>query len=83
MLFFASDKAKQFVKNFFNNSILDDSGFSLSAFPSRTNMKMLNIHVTTNLVKVINDFDSSKPFGRDCSCDGSEKLRVSSFTYRK
>ena len=40
MLFPASDKAKLFAKKFFKNSNLDDSGINLSAFPSRSNLKL-------------------------------------------
>ena len=36
----ASDKAKLFAENFSLNSNLDDSGISLHAFPSRTNLKL-------------------------------------------
>ena len=39
----ASDKAKSFVENFSKNSSLDDSGISLTVFPSRTNLKLHNI----------------------------------------
>ena len=46
----ASDKAKLFAKNVFKNSSLDDSGISLSVFPSRTNLK-LHIPVTPKTVK--------------------------------
>ena len=35
-----SDKAKFFAKNFSKDSNLDDSGVSLSVFPSRTNLKL-------------------------------------------
>ena len=43
MLSSASDKRKLFVKMFSTNSNLDDSCISLSAFPSRTNLKLHNI----------------------------------------
>ena len=63
----ASDKAKCFAKNFSKNYNLDDSGISLPAFPSRTNMKLYNFSVTRNMVKkVITNLDSSKPSGPDC-----------------
>ena len=63
----ASDKAKLFVKNFFKNSNLDDSGITLFAFTSRTNLKLHNISVTPSLVKqVITNLDSSKASGPDC-----------------
>ena len=38
-----SDKAKLFAENFSKNSNLDDSGTSLSVFPSRTHLKLHNI----------------------------------------
>ena len=37
---------KVFVKNFSKNSSLDESGMSLPAFPSRTNLKLHNISLT-------------------------------------
>ena len=40
VLFSASDKAKLFAENSSKNSDLDDSGISLSVFPSRTNLKL-------------------------------------------
>ena len=62
-----SDKAKFFVENFSNNSSIDDSGISLSVFPSRTNMKLHNISVTLKMViKIITVFDLSKVSGPDC-----------------
>ena len=36
----ASDKAKLFTEIFSKSSNLDDSGISLPAFPSRTNLKL-------------------------------------------
>ena len=48
---YASDKAKLFAENFSMNSKLDDSGIFLSAFPSRTNLKLHNISVTPKIVK--------------------------------
>ena len=63
----ASDKAKLFAENFSKNSILDDSGISLPVFPSRTNLKLHNISVTSKMVKkVIMNLDLSKAFGPDC-----------------
>ena len=60
-------KAKLFAKNFTNNSNLDDSGISLHVFPSRTNLEMRNISVTSKLVKkVITNLDLSKAFDPDC-----------------
>ena len=62
----ASDKAKLFAKNFSKNSNLDDSGISLTVFPSRTNLK-LHISITPKMVKkVITNLDSSKVSGPDC-----------------
>ena len=66
MLFSTSDKAKLFPKNFSKNSNLDDSGISLSVFPSRTNLK-LHISITPKMVKkVITNLDSLKASGPDC-----------------
>ena len=67
VLFFASDKAKLFAKNFFLNSHLDDSGISLPVYPSRTNLKLHNISATLQLVKkVINNLDFSTASNPDC-----------------
>ena len=67
MLFSASDKAKLFAKNFSKNSNLVDSGISLPAFPSRTNLNLHNIPITPKMViKVITNLDSSKASGPDC-----------------
>ena len=63
----ASDKAKSFAENFSKNSNLDDSGISLPVFPSRTNLKLHNISVTSKMVKnVIMNLDLSKACGPDC-----------------
>ena len=63
----ASDKAKLFAENFSKYSNLDDSGISLPAFPSRTNLKLHNISVTPKMVKkVIMNLDLSKASGPDC-----------------
>ena len=43
----AFDKAKLFAENFFKNSNLDNSDISLPVFPSRTNLKLLNISVNS------------------------------------
>ena len=57
----ASDKAKLFAKNFFNNSNLDNSGISLPVFPPRTNLKLHNISITPKMVKKVKmNLDSSK-----------------------
>ena len=62
-----SDKAKLFAENFSKNSNLDDSGISLPAFLSRTNLKLHNISVTPKTVKkVITNLDLSKASGPDC-----------------
>ena len=67
MLSSASDKAKLFPKNFSQNSNLDNSGISLPVFPSRTNLKLHNISVTSKMVKkVIMNLDLSKASGPDC-----------------
>ena len=47
----ASDKAKLFAENFSKSFNLDDSGISLPVFPSRTNLKLHNISVTSKMVK--------------------------------
>ena len=63
----ASDKARLFAENFSKNSHLDDSAFSLPIFPSRTNLKLHNISVTSKMVKkVIINLDLSKASGPDC-----------------
>ena len=63
----ASDKAKLFAENISKNSNLDNSGISLPVFPSRTNLKLQNISVTTKMVKkVIVNLDLPKAPGPDC-----------------
>ena len=47
----ASDKAKFFAKNFSKNSNLEDSGIFLLVLPSRTNLKLHNIHVFPSWLK--------------------------------
>ena len=67
MLSSASDKAKLFAENFSMNSNLDDLGISLPVFPSRTNLKLHNISVTSKMVrKVVMKLDLSKASGPDC-----------------
>ena len=62
----ASDKAQWFAKNFSKNFNLDDSGISLPAFPSRTNLKF-HISITPKMVKkVIRNLDLSKASSPDC-----------------
>ena len=64
MLCSASDKAKLFVKNFLDNSNLDDSGTSLPVFLSKTNLKLHNISITPKMVKKdITNLDSSTTSG--------------------
>ena len=63
----ASDEAKLFAENFSKNSNLDDSGISLPAFPSRTNLELHNIFVTPKMVKkVIMNLGLSKASGPEC-----------------
>ena len=63
---YASDKAKLFP-NFSKRSSLDDSGFCLLLFSSRTNLKLQNISITPKIVKkVLMNLDSSKASGLDC-----------------
>ena len=58
-----SEKANCLLKTF----NLDDSGISLSVFPSRINLKLHNISVTPKMVKkVIMNLDLSKASGPDC-----------------
>ena len=66
MLSSKSDKAKLFAENFSNNSNLDDSGISLTVFPSRANLKLHNISVTPKMVKKATmNLDLSKGPGPD------------------
>ena len=66
MLPFAFDKGKLFAKIFSKNSNLDDSAISLSNFPSRTNLKLHSISITSKMVKkVVANLDSSKASGAD------------------
>ena len=67
MLSSASNKARLFAENFSKNSNLDDSGISLPVFPSRTNLKLHNIYVTSKVVKkILMNLDLSKASGPDC-----------------
>ena len=55
-----TDKKKLFARIFSKNSNRDGSGISLPAFPSSTNLKLHNIHVTPKLVKkVVTNLDLS------------------------
>ena len=54
------DKAKLFPGKFSKSPNLDESGISFPVFPSRTNLKLFNISVTSKMVKkVIMNLDSS------------------------
>ena len=67
MLSSAPDKAKLFAENISKNSNFDDSGISLPVFPSRINLKLHNISVTSKMVQmVIMNRDLSKASGPDC-----------------
>ena len=67
MLSSAFDKAKFFAESFSINSNLDDSGIFLPVSPSKTNLKLHNISVTSKMVrKVVMDLDLSKASGPDC-----------------
>ena len=67
MLSSASGKAELFAENFSLNSNLYDSGISLPAFLSRTNLKLHNISVIPKMVrKVVMNLDLSKASGPDC-----------------
>ena len=67
MLPSAPYKAKFFAETFSETSNLDDSGHSLPVFPSRTNLKLYNISVTSKMVKkVIMNLDLSKTSGPSC-----------------
>ena len=62
----ASDKAKLFAENVSKNSDIDNSGISLPASHSRTNLKLQNILVNPKLVKkVMTNLDSSNTSGLD------------------
>ena len=67
MLSLASNKAKLSAKIFSKNSNFDESGIPLPAFPSRTYLKLHNIHGTPKLVKVITNLNLiNKVSGPDC-----------------
>ena len=66
MLSSGSGKARFFAGNFSKNSNLDDSDISLPVCPSRTNLKLHNISVSSKMVKeVIINLDLSKASGPD------------------
>ena len=63
----ASDKANFFAENVSKNFNIDDSGVSLPAFASRTNLELHNISVTLKLVKKVTmNLDLLKASGPDC-----------------
>ena len=72
----ASDKAKLFAENFYQNFNLDDPGIFFPLFPSRTNLKLCNISVTTKMVKkLITNLNLSKVSSPDLhSSSGSQEL---------
>ena len=66
MLSSGSGKARFFAGNFSKNSNLDDYDISLPVSPSRTNLKLHNISVSSKMVKeVIINLDLSKASGPD------------------
>ena len=67
VLSFVSDTEKLFAKNFPQNTNLDDTDISLPVFPSRTNLKLHNISITSKMIKkIITDLDLPKASGLDC-----------------
>ena len=55
------------MNSYLDDSYLDGSGVSLPVFPSKTNLKLHNISVTSKMVKkVIMNLDLSKASGPDC-----------------
>ena len=48
-----SDTEKLFAKNFPQNTNLDDTDISLPVFPSRTNLKLHNISITSKTIKKV------------------------------
>ena len=62
----SSAKTNLFTKNFSKDFNPDDSGISLSVFPSRTNQKLHDISVPPKMVKrFLTNIDSSKASGPD------------------
>ena len=53
MLSSASDKAILVAENVPKNSNVDDSGIYLPVFPSRSNLKLCNTHLTLKMVKKV------------------------------
>ena len=61
-----TNRTKFFAKNFSKNSDLNDFGISLPVFPSRTNLKLHIISLTTMMFKkVTTNLDSLKASGPD------------------
>ena len=61
------DKAKLFTGNVSGSTNLDDSGIPLTAFLTRTNMKLQNISLTPEPVyMVITNLDLLNAYGPDC-----------------
>ena len=55
------------MNSYLDDSYLDGSGVSLPVFPSKTNLKLHNISVTSKMVKkVIMNLDLSKASGPHC-----------------
>ena len=64
----ASNKENLLAKNFSKKYNIDYSGISLPVFPSKVNMKMHNISITSEMVKkVIKNLGSSKASSPDCT----------------
>ena len=53
-----SGKAKSFAENFSKNSNLEHSDIYLTAFPSKTYLKLQNTYQVQNWLKVITNLDS-------------------------
>ena len=67
LLYSASYKAKLLAESYSKNSNLDNSGIPLPVFPSRTNLKLHNISVTSKMVKkFLINLDLSKASGPNC-----------------
>ena len=62
----AFDKAKLFAKNVSKISDLNESGTTLSVFPSKTDVMLYHIFVTPKMIKkIIRNFHFSKASGPD------------------
>ena len=82
MLSPASDKAKFCAEFLSKISNLDDSDISLLAFPSRTNLQLHNIPVTSKLnEEIITDLYPSKASCTDCIPVVVLKNYVPEFSY--